>query len=117
MVTQRCQQGHIKKTDRLESNGHNRSLPAQSYSPDHRHYCSSDGGEGQTALSPPLTNLNEPLFEQQPTTRVRRLLKVHRPWLPRLLQRTVTEFRQPLQVQSHLEMPRILVQRGHTQRT
>ena len=38
-------------------------------------YCSSDGGEGQTALSPPLTNLNEPLFEQQPTTRVRRLLK------------------------------------------
>ena len=30
---------------------------------------------------------------------------------------TVTEFRQPLQVQSHLEMPRILVQLGHTQRT
>ena len=29
----------------------------------------------------------------------------------------VTEFRQPLQVQSHLEMPRILVQLGHTQRT
>ena len=28
-----------------------------------------------------------------------------------------TEFRQPLQVQSHLEMPRILVQLGHTQRT
>ena len=27
------------------------------------------------------------------------------------------EFRQPLQVQSHLEMPRILVQLGHTQRT
>ena len=31
--------------------------------------------------------------------------------------RGVTEFRQPLQVQSHLEMPRILVQLGHTQRT
>ena len=31
--------------------------------------------------------------------------------------RFVTEFRQPLQVQSHLEMPRILVQLGHTQRT
>ena len=30
---------------------------------------------------------------------------------------TVTEFRQPLQVQSHLEMPGILVQLGHTQRT
>ena len=30
---------------------------------------------------------------------------------------SVTEFRQPLQVQSHLEMPRILVQLGHTQRT
>ena len=30
---------------------------------------------------------------------------------------TVTEFRQPLQVQSHLEMPRILVQLGHTQRS
>ena len=30
---------------------------------------------------------------------------------------TLTEFRQPLQVQSHLEMPRILVQLGHTQRT
>ena len=30
---------------------------------------------------------------------------------------TVTEFRQPLQVQSHLEMPRILVQLGHIQRT
>ena len=28
-----------------------------------------------------------------------------------------TEFRQPLQVQSHLEMPRILVQLGHIQRT
>ena len=32
-------------------------------------------------------------------------------------QTIVTEFRQPLQVQSHLEMPRILVQLGHTQRT
>ena len=31
--------------------------------------------------------------------------------------RDLTEFRQPLQVQSHLEMPRILVQLGHTQRT
>ena len=31
--------------------------------------------------------------------------------------RTVTEFRQPLQVQSHLEMPGILVQLGHIQRT
>ena len=30
---------------------------------------------------------------------------------------SVTEFRQTLQVQSHLEMPRILVQLGHTQRT
>ena len=29
----------------------------------------------------------------------------------------MTEFRQPLQVKSHLEMPRILVQLGHTQRT
>ena len=29
----------------------------------------------------------------------------------------LTEFRQPLQVQSHLEMPRILVQLGHTQCT
>ena len=29
----------------------------------------------------------------------------------------LTEFRQPLQVQIHLEMPRILVQLGHTQRT
>ena len=29
----------------------------------------------------------------------------------------MTEFRQPLQVQSHLEMSRILVQLGHTQRT
>ena len=29
----------------------------------------------------------------------------------------LTEFRQPLQVQSHLEMPGILVQLGHTQRT
>ena len=31
--------------------------------------------------------------------------------------KVMTEFRQPLQVQSHLEMPRILVQLGHTQRT
>ena len=30
---------------------------------------------------------------------------------------SVTEFRQPLQVQSHLEMPGILVQLGHIQRT
>ena len=29
----------------------------------------------------------------------------------------MTEFRQPLQVQSHLEMPRILVQLGHIQHT
>ena len=29
----------------------------------------------------------------------------------------LTEFSQPLQVQSHLEMPRILVQLGHIQRT
>ena len=29
----------------------------------------------------------------------------------------VTEFRQPIQVQSHLEMPGILVQLGHIQRT
>ena len=35
----------------------------------------------------------------------------------RLPQAIVTEFRQPLQVQSHREMPRILVQLGHTQRT
>ena len=30
---------------------------------------------------------------------------------------TMTEFRQPIQVQSHLEMPGILVQLGHIQRT
>ena len=30
---------------------------------------------------------------------------------------TLTEFRQPLQVQSHLEMSGILVQLGHIQRT
>ena len=29
----------------------------------------------------------------------------------------VAEFRQPLQVQSHLEVPGILVQLGHIQRT
>ena len=29
----------------------------------------------------------------------------------------LTEFRQPLQVKIHLEMPRILVQLGHIQRT
>ena len=29
----------------------------------------------------------------------------------------LTEFHQPLQVQSHLEMPRILVQLGHIQHT
>ena len=33
------------------------------------------------------------------------------------LNRKMTEFRQPLQVRSHLEMPGILVQLGHTQRT
>ena len=33
------------------------------------------------------------------------------------LDTNVTEFRKPLQVQSHLEMPRILVQLGHIQRT
>ena len=38
--------------------------------------------------------------------------------LPRsVLRDHVTEFRQPLQVQSHLEMPRILVQLGHIQHT
>ena len=33
------------------------------------------------------------------------------------IERAITEFRQPLQVQSHLEMPGILVQLGHIQRT
>ena len=33
------------------------------------------------------------------------------------LSASLTEFRQPLQVQSHLELPRILVQLGHIQRT
>ena len=37
--------------------------------------------------------------------------------LPIHLGKVETEFRQPLQVQSHLEMPRILVQLGHIQRT
>ena len=37
--------------------------------------------------------------------------------LPVAKQWFMTEFRQPLQVQSHLEMPRILVQLGHIQRT
>ena len=32
-------------------------------------------------------------------------------------QGVLTEFHQPLQVQSHLEMPGILVQLGHIQRT
>ena len=32
-------------------------------------------------------------------------------------QHVVTEFRQPIQVQSRLEMPGILVQLGHIQRT
>ena len=48
------------------------------------------------------------------TTRVKML------WAPQgslLYKLLVTEFRQPLQVQSHLEMPRTLVQLGHTQRT
>ena len=35
----------------------------------------------------------------------------------RNLREGLTEFRQPLQVQSHLEVPRILVQLGHIQRT
>ena len=34
-----------------------------------------------------------------------------------LLDRILTEFCQPIQVQSHLEMPVILVQLGHIQRT
>ena len=41
----------------------------------------------------------------------------HSPGQIEWFQNTLTEFRQPLQVQSHLEMPRILVQLGHTQRT
>ena len=40
-------------------------------------------------------------------------MAIHR----RNFQPGLTEFRQPLQVQSHLEMPRILVQLGHIQRT
>ena len=43
---------------------------------------------------------------------------INRPYKKHLQMRwELTEFRQPLQVQSHLEMPRILVQLGHTQRT
>ena len=37
--------------------------------------------------------------------------------LPEDFNAYMTEFRQPLQVQSHLEVPRILVQLGHIQRT
>ena len=33
------------------------------------------------------------------------------------LYQQLTEFRQPLQVHSHLEMPRILIQLDHIQRT
>ena len=35
----------------------------------------------------------------------------------KILPMRLTEFRQPIQVQSHLEMPGILVQLGHIQRT
>ena len=45
------------------------------------------------------------------------VLSVTYGWTSRLNGTSLTEFRQPLQVQSHLEMPRILVQLGHTQRT
>ena len=38
-------------------------------------------------------------------------------WMQPAEKADVTEFRQPLQVQSHLEMPRILVQLGHIQLT
>ena len=41
---------------------------------------------------------------------------VHTPYMSVILP-NLTEFRQPLQVQSHLEMPGILVQLGHIQRT
>ena len=41
----------------------------------------------------------------------------NQPLLENIPTEELTEFRQPLQVQSHLEMPRILVQLGHTQRT
>ena len=39
------------------------------------------------------------------------------PFLATVEDKVLTEFRQPLQVQSHLEMPGILVQLGHIQRT
>ena len=45
------------------------------------------------------------------------LLKNMQMQIVAMLQGMVTEFRQPLQVQSHLEMPGILVQLGHIQRT
>ena len=49
-----------------------------------------------------------------PAIKVPLLMRVdNQPFVPGGL----TEFRQPLQVQSHLEMPRILVQLGHIQRT
>ena len=44
-------------------------------------------------------------------------IKAHEVFTETSQETCVTEFRQPLQVQSHLEMPRILVQLGHTQRT
>ena len=51
-----------------------------------------------------------------PYTQMKKLFNL-RWYIQHLMDESVTEFRQPLQVQGHLEMPRILVQLGHIQRT
>ena len=55
-------------------------------------------------------NINEQLFLKFDGDLVELLIQVDPTY-------QLTEFRQPLQVKSHLEMPGILVQLGHIQRT
>ena len=68
-----------------------------------------------TKPQPPPQPLPQPPPPQPPPPLPQTQPPPHSP--PQPPPQALTEFRQPLQVQSHLEMPGILVQLGHIQRT
>ena len=69
------------------------------------------------SATPPVSPVQRPSDHPSLSDRLYTILPRHSDCPTSSDHTSMTEFRQPLQVQSHLEMPRILVQLGHIQRT
>ena len=74
-------------------------------------------GVGQPGANTGVGTGSDTQSTEVDTTRTQQLHKMQLRHNKQSYEHRLTEFRQPLQVQSHLEMPRILVQLGHIQRT